>query len=251
VLYLHITIDLENVNKEKMTGTFINALTVVLGGSLGSLLGERLPPRIREIVVQGIGLVVLAVGMDMALSSDNFLLVLGSILVGGILGEWWQLQRRLDDAGRWLESKAERFPFLTRGEFTKGFVMASLVFCAGPMTVLGSIQDGLSGDYTLLAIKSVLDGFSSLAFAAAMGMGVTFAAITVLVVQGTLTLGASLFESLLTEAMITELTATGGVVMLGIGLLMLEVKRIKVANFLPALVMAPLLVALWQCLGIQ
>ena len=234
-----------------MTGTLINALTVVLGGSLGSLLGERLPPRIREIVVQGIGLVVLAVGMDMALSSNNFLLVLGSILVGGILGEWWQLQRRLDDAGRWLESKAERFPFLTRGEFTKGFVMASLVFCAGPMTVLGSIQDGLSGDYTLLAIKSVLDGFSSLAFAAAMGMGVTFAAITVLVVQGTLTLGASLFEGLLTEAMITELTATGGVVMLGIGLLMLEVKRIKVANFLPALVMAPLLVALWQCLGIQ
>jgi len=242
---------LENVNKEKMTGTFINVLTVVLGGSLGSLLGERLPPRIREIVVQGIGLVVLAVGMDMALSSNNFLLVLGSVLVGGILGEWWQLQRRLDDAGRWLESKAERFPFLTRGEFTKGFVMASLVFCAGPMTVLGSIQDGLSGDYTLLAIKSVLDGFSSLAFAAAMGMGVTFAAITVLVVQGTLTLGASLFEGLLTEAMITELTATGGVVMLGIGLLMLEVKRIKVANFLPALVVAPLLVALWECLGIQ
>jgi len=234
-----------------MTGTFINTLTVVLGGSLGSLLGERLPPRVREIVVQGIGLVVLAVGMDMALSSNNFLLVLGSILVGGILGEWWQLQRRLDDAGRWLESKAERFPFLTRGEFTKGFVMASLVFCAGPMTVLGSIQDGLSGDYTLLAIKSVLDGFSSLAFAAAMGMGVTFAAITVLVVQGTLTLGASLFEGLLTEAMITELTATGGVVMLGIGLLMLEVKRIKVANFLPALVVAPLLVALWECLGIQ
>ena len=234
-----------------MTGTLINASAVIVGGTLGTLLGERLPPRIREIVVQGIGLVTLAVGMSMVLETDSFLVVLGSVLLGGILGEWWQLERRLDDAADWLQARVARFPFLTRGEFTRGFVTASLVFCVGPMTVLGSIQDGLSGDYTLLAIKSVLDGFSSLAFAAAMGMGVTFAALAVLVLQGALTLGASLFQNILTDAMVTELTATGGVLLLGIGLLLLEIKQLRVANFLPALVVAPLLVAVWAWIGLS
>jgi len=234
-----------------MTGTLINAGAVIVGGTLGTLLGERLPPRIREIVIQGIGLVTLAVGMSMVLETNSFLVVLSSILVGGILGEWWQLERRLDNAADWLQARAARFPFLTRGEFTRGFVAASLVFCVGPMTVLGSIQDGLSGDYTLLAIKSVLDGFSSLAFAAAMGMGVTFAALAVLVLQGSLTLGASLFQGVLTDAMVTELTATGGVLLLGIGLLLLEIKQLRVANFLPALVVAPLLVAVWAWIGLS
>lgn len=232
-----------------MTGTAINVAAVVAGGTLGTLLGERLPSRIRRIVMQGVGLVTLAVGMSMALTTENLLLVLGSILIGGILGEWWRLEERLDGAGKWLEARAAWFPFLAQGEFTKGFVTASLVFCVGPMTVLGSIQDGLSGDYTLLAIKSVLDGFSSLAFAASMGMGVTFAAITVLVYQGILTLGASLFQAILTDAMITEMTATGGVIILGIGLLLLEIKRIRVAAFLPSLAIVPLLVALWEKWG--
>ena len=234
-----------------MTGTIINVITVIIGGSLGSLMGEKLPARVRQIVVQGVGLLVIAVAIDMALESNSYLVVLGSILVGGILGEWWQLETRLESAGSWLETKAERFPFLTRGDFTRGFVTASLVLCIGPMAILGSIQDGLSGDYTLLAIKSAMDLFSSLAFAAAMGMGVTFSALSVLVVQGTLTLGASLFEGLLTEAMITELTATGGVILLGLGLLMLEIKKIRVANFLPALILVPLLVLLWERLGLR
>ncbi len=232
-----------------MTGTVINVITVVAGGTLGTLLGERLPSRIRHIIMQGVGLVTLAVGMSMAITTNNFVLVLVSIVIGGMLGEWWRLEERLDRAGEWLEAKASRFPFLAQGEFTKGFVTASLVFCVGPMTVLGSIQDGLSGDYTLLAIKSVLDGFSSLAFAASMGMGATFSAITVLVYQGILTLGASLFENILTDAMITEMTATGGVMILGIGLLLLEIKRVRVASFLPALAIAPLLVALWERWG--
>jgi len=232
-----------------MTGTIINVATVIAGGTLGALLGERLPSRIRDIIMQGVGLVTLAVGMSMALTTNNFLLVLGSIAVGGILGEWWRLEERLDETGKWLEAKASRVPFLARGDFTKGFVTASLVFCVGPMTILGSIQDGLSGDYTLLAVKSVLDGFSCLAFAASMGMGATLSAITVLVYQGILTLGASLFENILTDAMITEMTATGGVMILGIGLLLLEIKRVRVANFLPALAIVPLLVALWEKWG--
>jgi uncharacterized membrane protein YqgA involved in biofilm formation len=232
-----------------MTGTVLNVITVIAGGTLGTLLGERLPSRIRSIIMQGVGLVTLAVGMSMALTTSNFLLVLGSIAIGGILGEWWRLEERLDGAGEWLEAKASRFPFLAQGEFTKGFVTASLVFCVGPMTILGSIQDGLSGDYTLLAIKSVLDGFSALAFAASMGMGATFSAITVLVYQGVLTLGASLFQNILTDAIVTEMAATGGVMILGIGLLLLEIKRVRVANFLPALAIIPLLVALWEKWG--
>jgi len=232
-----------------MTGTVINVITVVAGGTLGTLLGERLPSRIRHIVMQGVGLVTLAVGMSMAITTKNFLLVLLSFVMGGILGEWWRLEERLDEAGKWLEAKASRFPFLARGDFTKGFVTASLVFCVGPMTILGSFQDGLSGDYTLLAIKSVLDGFSALAFAASMGMGTTFSAITVLIYQGILTLGASLFQNVLTDALITEMTATGGVMILGIGLLLLEIKRVRVANFLPALAIVPLLVALWEKWG--
>ena len=228
-----------------MTGTIINVATVISGGTLGALLGERLPSRIRHMVMQGVGLVTLAVGMSMAITTKNFLLVLLSIVIGGMLGEGWRLEERLDRAGNWLEVRAARFPLLARGDFSKGFVTASLVFCVGPMTILGSIQDGLSGDYTLLAIKSVLDGFSALAFAASMGMGATFAAITVLVYQGILTLGASLFQTILTDTIITEMTATGGVMILGIGLLLLEIKRVRVANFLPALAIAPLLVVLW------
>ena len=234
-----------------MTGTLINTITVLLGGTLGSLLGDRLPDRVRLIVIQGVGLVTLVVGTDMALGTGNILIVLGSILMGGILGEWWRLEDRLDSAGQWLEERAARVPFLTRGDFTRGFVTASLVFCVGPMTILGSIQDGLTGDYHLLAIKSVLDGFAGLAFAATMGMGVTFAAVSVLLYQGALTLGASLFQEILTEAIVTEMTATGGVIILGIGLMLLEIKRVKVANFLPALAIAPLLVTLWERWGPQ
>ncbi|MGD8462582.1 MAG: DUF554 domain-containing protein [Anaerolineae bacterium] len=234
-----------------MTGTIINVVTVLLGGTLGTYLGARLSERIRQIVMQGIGLVTIIVGISMALETNHILVVLGSILLGGILGEWWQLERRLEGLAQWLERKAARFPLLTRGDFTKGFVTASLVFCVGPLTILGSIQDGLSGDYTLLAIKSVLDGFAGMAFAAAMGMGVTFAALSVLVIQGTLTIGASLFQTVLTEPMIAELTASGGVILLGMGLLLLEIKRIRVANFLPALIIAPLLVVLWEWLGLQ
>jgi uncharacterized membrane protein YqgA involved in biofilm formation len=156
----------------------------------------------------------------------------------------------LEGTGEWLERKLEQYPFLTRGDFTRGFITASLVFCVGPMAVLGALQDGLTGDYSLLAIKSVLDAFASLAFAASLGMGVTFAALSLLLIQGSLTLGASLLQHVLTDVMIAELSAVGGVLLLGLGLAMLEIKQIKVANFLPALLFAPLLVYLWSWIGI-
>ncbi len=226
-----------------MIGVWINVGTVLAGGSLGAWLGDRLPARVREIVMQGLGLLTLVIGMGMALKSANPLYVLGGILAGGMLGEWCNVQARLDGVGAWLSARAARHPFLARGDFTRGFVTATLVFCVGPMTIMGSIQEGLSGDASLIIVKSTLDAFSSLAMAAVMGMGVTFAALSVLLIQGTLTLGGGLFAHILTPPMVTEMTATGGVMILGIGFLLLELKQLRVANFLPALFVAPALVA--------
>ena len=222
-----------------MTGTLINTATVVIGAGLGTFLGDRLPDRIRKTVMYGIGLTTLVLGMQMALTTGSILVVLASIMAGGILGEWWRIEDKLNSLGRILESKAAWFPAITRGDFTKGFVTASLVFCVGPMTFLGSIQDGLTGNFKLLAIKSMLDCFAGFAFAASMGFGVAFSAITVLLFQGSITLGASFFQNILTDPMIVEMTATGGVVIVGIGILLLDIKKIKVANFLPAIFIAP------------
>ncbi|QWK09555.1 MAG: DUF554 domain-containing protein [Thermoflexus hugenholtzii] len=226
-----------------MVGTLINVATVVAGSGAGLLVGSRLPERIRQTVLSGLGLMTLVIGMSMALQTRNPLLMLASLLLGGVIGELLGLEERLQALGRSLETRVSGHS----GEgsaFVKGFVTASLVFCVGPMTILGSIQDGLTGNYTLLAIKATLDGFASLAFSASLGIGVMFAALTVLIYQGALTLGAGLVKAVLTEAMITEMTAVGGTMILGIGLLLLDLKRVRVASFLPGLFIAPVLVAL-------
>ncbi len=226
-----------------MVGTLINVATVVVGSGAGMLVGSRLPERVRQTVLHGLGLMTMVIGMSMALQTQNPLRMLAALLLGGVVGEGLGLEERLQALGRWLETRISG----NSGEgsaFVKGFVTASLVFCVGPMTILGSIQDGLTGNYTLLAIKATLDGFASLAFSASLGIGVMFAALTVLIYQGSLTLGAGLVKALLTEAMITEMTAVGGAMILGIGLLLLDIKRVRVASFLPGLLIAPLLVAL-------
>ncbi|MFZ8844998.1 DUF554 domain-containing protein [Thermoflexus sp.] len=226
-----------------MVGTLINVATVVAGSGAGLLVGSRLPERIRQTVLSGLGLMTLVIGMSMALQTRNPLLMLASLLLGGVIGELLGLEERLQALGRYLETRVSGHS----GEgsaFVKGFVTASLVFCVGPMTILGSIQDGLTGNYTLLAIKATLDGFASLAFSASLGIGVMFAALTVLIYQGALTLGAGLVKAVLTEAMITEMTAVGGTMILGIGLLLLDLKQVRVASFLPGLFIAPILVAL-------
>jgi uncharacterized protein len=223
-----------------MTGTLINTATVIVGSTAGTFLRSRFPDRVRQMVMWGVGLVSLVIGLQMSLSTKNILIVLGSLLTGGIIGELIRLEKGLNKLGDTLQIKlsAER-----DSTFSKGFVTASLLFCVGPMTILGSIQDGLSGDYTLLATKSILDGFASLALAASIGWGVLFAALTILVYQGGLTLGAGLVKTLLTEPIVAEMTATGGTLILAIGLNLLEVTAIRVANFLPALVVAPIVVA--------
>lgn len=247
-----------------MTGTLINVVTVLLGSSVGTLLGARLPSKIRETVLTGLGLVTLVIGMQMAFQTANMLILLGSLLVGGILGEWWDIEAGLDRFGGWLEARVTHMTG-GRGEevasgddgldprqrFIQGYVTASLVFCVGPLTILGSIQDGLTGDYTLLAIKSMLDGFAALAFSASLGVGVAFSIVTILIYQGGLSLLAAQAEAYLTDPMITEMTAVGGVLIFAIGISsLLQLKKIRVANYLPALVIAPGVVAALTALGL-
>jgi len=235
-----------------LIGTILNIVTVLIGGGLGVLLGQRLPERMRETVLHGLGLVTLVVGVHLTLETQNVLIVLVSVLIGAILGEWWGIDVGLERVSEWLRVRvARRASARSMAHFTEGFVTASLVFCVGPMTILGSIQDGLTGDYSLLAIKSVLDGFAALAFASSLGIGVLFSALTILLYQGGLTLAAGLAQNVFSEAMIAEMTATGGVMILAIGLLLLDVRRIRVANLLPALLIAPLMVAALAWLGIR
>ena len=236
-----------------MTGTIINVITVLVGTALGVLLGGRLSERMSQTVLHGLGLVTAAIGLQMFLETANVLIVLGAVLVGGILGEWWNLEARLNGIGAWLEARFNRGggdeERATR--FIRGFVTASLLFCVGPMAILGSIQDGLTGDYRLLAIKAMLDGFASLAFASSLGVGVGFSALALLIYQGGIALAAAQAQAVLTPEMIAELTATGGVLILGISVsTLLEIKPIRVGNFLPALLLAPLIVAALNALGI-
>jgi len=234
-----------------MVGTLINIATVAVGGGLGTLIGGRLPERLRDTVMHGIGLVTLTLGVHMTLDTQNILIVMGSVLVGALLGEWWRIDVGLERVSEWLRERvAKRLPESSMGRFTEGFITASLVFCIGPVTVLGAIQDGLTGDYQLLAVKSLLDGFSALAFASSMGIGVVFSILTLLIYQGGLTLLAGLAQNLMTDAMIAEMSATGGVLILALGLILLDLKPIRVANLLPALVIAPAIVALLTALGV-
>jgi uncharacterized protein len=235
-----------------MLGTLLNVVTVLVGTALGVALGGRLPERMRRTVLDALGLFTLVLGfanaadafgdeLGQAIGRAAVLIVLGSLLVGGVVGELLDIDAALTRVGEWLRNRVAP----TAGRFVEGFVVASLVFCVGPLTVLGSIQDGLTGDYELLAIKSLLDGFAALAFASALGIGVGFAALTVLVVQGAIALGAANLEGVLTDPMIAAMNAVGGVLILGIGLRLLEVREIRIANLLPALLLAPLVVALW------
>ena len=220
-------------------GTVINVVAVLVGGGLGILVGTRLPSGMRETAMQAIGLVTLLIGVANFLEFDNPLVPLVSVIVGLLIGEILDIHASLKRFGDYLQ---ERFT-KGQGPMSRAFVTTSLLFCVGPLTVLGSLEDGLTGDYGLLALKSALDFVASLTFASVLGWGVLLSAGTVLVVQGTLTLSAGLLELVVTGSMIEAMTATGGVLILGLGLGLLELKEVRVANMLPALAIAPLLIA--------
>jgi uncharacterized protein len=225
-----------------MIGTLINTATILIGGTLGLFFGKRLPEKLRKTVVAGLGLFTFAYGIYNFLQTKNSLIVLGSILIGMLLGEWWKIEDGLQKLGAFFESKFNR----GRGDanlFIRGFLTASLVFCVGPMAILGSIQDGLSGDYRTLAIKAILDGFAALAFASTLGIGVLFSSVMIFIYQGSISLLASQLNTLITTPMMVEMTATGGIILLGIAISsLLEIKPIRMGSFLPALALAPLIV---------
>lgn len=239
-----------------LTGTVINVAAVLAGGALGALLGDRLPHKMRETVLQGLGLMTMVIGISMAIQTQNALIPLFSVLIGGILGELLNIDGALEQLGKRVEARFAPGGEDGGGRFAQGFVTASLVFCVGPMTILGSIQDGLTGDYTLLAIKSLMDAFASLALAASLGPGVILSAATILVYQGGLTLAAMAFGSALggvtaATPWVVEMTATGGVVIMSIAFILLDIKRIRAANLTPAIFIAPLIVAVLSALGVK
>lgn len=227
-----------------MTGTLINIATILIGGSLGLLFGSRIPEKLKDTVVAGMGLFTVAIGVKMFIGSENELIVLGALILGGLSGEALRIEDRLQSLGQVLEKRFSREEESGTGsKFIRGFMVASLLYCIGPMAILGSIQDGLTGDYKLLAVKSTLDGFASLAFASTLGIGVLFSSLIVLIYQGGISMLAAQLSVFVTDAMMTEMTATGGVLLMGLAISnLLEIKKIRVGNFLPSLVFAPLIV---------
>jgi uncharacterized membrane protein YqgA involved in biofilm formation len=241
------------------TGTAVNAVTVLVGSTVGVLVGHRLAERTRSVVTDALGLVTLLIAAssawsvgDPALSkavgdSAPMLIVLGSLLIGGITGSVLRVEDRLEGLGGHLQRlAARRTPaddpgHAARERFIQGFVTASLVFCVGPLTVLGSLSEGLGDGPDQLFLKAALDGFASIAFAASFGWGVAAAALVVVVVQGSLTVVGALLGNFLPDAHLAALTATGGLLLVGVGLRLLDVKKVRVADLLPALVVAPVL----------
>lgn len=226
-----------------MTGTLLNIATVLIGGLIGLLFGARIPDPLKSTVISGMGLFTAAMGVQMFLNTENPLIVLGALLIGTLLGEWWRIEDGLQNLGMFLEQRFSKEGEDGSNKFVRGFLAASLLFCVGPMTILGSIQDGLKGDYNLLAVKSVLDGFAALAFASTLGVGVMFSTIIILIYQGGISLLAAQLDAIVTPSMMNELTATGGVILLGLAISsLLEIKKIRVGNMLPGLAIAPLIV---------
>ncbi len=225
-----------------MKGTLVNTATVILGSSFGLLIGSRFPEKINTMVMHALGLATLLIGFKMAFKTENILLVIGSLAIGGIIGEILKLEEWLERFGDFIKRKVKS----ESGTFVLGFVTSSLVFCIGPMTVVGSIQDGASGDASVLYAKSLLDGFASIVFASSLGVGVLFSSLTVLLFQGSLTLLGSRLSFLLRPEVLNELTATGGLIIVGIGIYLLGIKKIKVGNFLPALVVVVILALIFK-----
>lgn len=218
-------------------GPLVNALAVATGAGLGMLLGSRLPERVRLIVFQGIGLCVVIIGIQSALKTANPLIMIFSIVIGSILGELLNLEDRLANLGNVLKKHFSS----SNPRFTEGFLSASVIFCVGALAILGSFEEGLGNGRSIVYTKSILDGFTAMAMASALGLGVLFSGAVILVYQGLLVLFASLLIHWLTPAVMTELTATGGIIILGIGINMLELLRIRLANMVPALLVVVIL----------
>jgi uncharacterized membrane protein YqgA involved in biofilm formation len=241
----------------RTSGTWINVATVLVGSGVGLWLRHRLPVSMQQIITQAVGLLTLVIGFAMSRSLfdvnagpiDGIILGLLALVAGGLLGEWWQLERRLIALGDTLKAQVKG-----GGRFTEGFVAASLLFCIGPMTILGSLNNGLSGDNTLLTLKATMDGLAAIALTGTYGIGVGFSALTVLVIQGSLSLLAGTLTAIITDPatdpQVLLTTGIGGMMIIALGLGLLEVANMRVASFLPALVIGPVVVAIARWISV-
>ena len=221
-----------------MLGTYVNVVAVVIGSLIGLVLHQRFPEKLKRIGFQAIGLCVLVLGTSMALKTDNFLILIFSLLLGAFSGEALGLDRHIELFGEWLKARIGS----RNDQFSEGLVSAFLLYCMGAMTVVGAIEDGLNNDPSILYAKSLMDGCASVALASAFGLGVLVSALPLFLYQGGITLAAASAKSFFTEPLITELSAVGGVILMGLGIQLLDLKEIRVVNFLPALLVVIILV---------
>lgn len=220
-----------------MTGTLINMATVAAGTTLGMALKQKMPRRMADAVLQGLGIFTCFLGLSMAMKTQNVLVVLFSIVLGTVAGTGLDIEGRLERGTARLEAR-----FAREGTgMAAGFLAASLLYCVGPMSIIGSIEDGLAGNYQILLTKAIMDGVSSIVFGATMGVGVALSAVSIFVYQGAITLAAASVKSVLTDAAIAEMTAVGGLLIVGIGMNMLGIKKVRVADMLPAILLAAVL----------
>ena len=215
-----------------MFGTLLNASTVIIGSIIGLIVRSRLPKRITDTAFQGVGLFTIILGIMMAIKTNNLLIMIFSVVLGSIIGELIDIDKWINIFGEWLKNK-----FKSKNQrFSEGLITAFLLYCMGSMTILGAIEEGLGELPNLLVAKSILDGFSSIVLAATLGIGVLFSFIPLLIYQGGLTLLASNVQNFLTEIIINEITAVGGILLLGLGITLLNIKKIKVINMMPSMV---------------
>lgn len=235
-----------------MIGTLINAALVIVGGILGTIAGSRLSNRLRDSVMAVLGLFTIGYGLSSFIKTNNVLIPLTGMIVGTLLGEWWRIEELMIGLGEKIKAKvAGWLPKVSDTYFVEGFVTTSLLFCIGPMAILGSIQDGITGDPSMLIIKAVMDGFAAVAFASTLGIGVVFSAFMLLIYQGSISLLAKLSSQMFSVNMITEMTSVGGLILVGLALSsLLGIKKIRIGSFLPALIITPLLVWLLDLLAI-
>ena len=225
-----------------MLGTLVNAVAIVLGSFLGLLLKKGLPEKITDAIMKGVALCVLYIGLDGCLEGDNALIAILSMVLGAILGELLDLDKRMRSLGDWVQKRTEHL--VTNGgqaSISEGFVTASLLFCVGAMAIVGALQDGLTGDHSTLFAKSLLDGISSIVFGASLGLGVAFSAVAILLYQGSISLMASFLQPYLGDAVIAEMTCVGSLLIVALSLNMLGLTKIKVMNLVPAIFLPILL----------
>lgn len=233
-----------------MIGTVLNSASIIIGSLIGIFLGSRLPEKLKQSVILALGVFTLLFAIQLFLKTENAIIPLLSILVGVMAGEWLDIDTRLKQFASRLEKRflpVKPDDEKNQGKLIRGFLSTAMIYCSGPMAILGPIQDGLTGNYSTLTVKSVLDGFASLAFASSLGPGVALSSIPVFLYQGLISLFASQVQVLLNTSMINELTAVGGIILASIAIdSFLEIKPIRTANFLPALIFAPVIARIFQ-----